>query len=41
MTEQSWPKIFTDKDDFIRQYRLACEREFSKPHEELGPQERY
>ena len=41
MTEQSWPKIFTDKDDFIRQYRLACEREFSKSHEELGPQERY
>lgn len=41
MTEQSWPKIFTDKDDFIRQYRLACEREFSKPHEELGSQERY
>lgn len=41
MTEQSWPKIFTDKDDFIRQYRLACEREFSKPHEALGPQERY
>ena len=41
MTEQSWPKIFTDKDDFIKQYRLACEREFSKPHEELGPQERY
>lgn len=41
MTEQSWPKIFTDKDDFIKQYRLACEREFSKPHEELGSQERY
>ncbi len=41
MTEQSWPKIFTDKDDFIRQYRLACEREFSKSHEELGSQERY
>ncbi|MDD7198348.1 glycogen/starch/alpha-glucan phosphorylase [Parafannyhessea umbonata] len=41
MTEQSWPKIFTDKDDFIRQYRQTCEREFSKPHEELGPQERY
>jgi hypothetical protein len=20
MTEQSWPKIFTDKDDFIKQY---------------------
>jgi len=41
MTEQSWPKIFTDKDDFIRQYRLACEREFSKSHEELSSQERY
>ena len=41
MTEQSWPKIFTDKEDFIKQYRLACEREFSKSHEELGPQERY
>ena len=41
MTEQSVPKIFTDKEDFIKQYRLACEREFSKPHEELGPQERY
>ena len=41
MTEQSWPKIFTDKEDFIKQYRLACEREFSKSHEELGSQERY
>ncbi len=38
---ENMPKIFKDKDDFIEQYRGACEREFSKSYEELGDQERY
>jgi starch phosphorylase len=38
---QQKTQLFTSKDDFVKQFREACESTLSKTYEELLPQERY
>ena len=34
-------ELFKDKDDFVAQYREACETFFAKKYDELSQQERF